>query len=265
MEIFQDSFFTIGKTHKICQDYALVEPGILCVSDGCSSSPNTDFGSRILVRCAMESFVANGKIVNDAVIEKCFECCQILNLPMASIDATLLFCNMNVNGFNVTAIGDGTIVARKKDKTVVIKTINYKGNAPLYLSYFFNDGRKKARTEMFDCTKTIKTIIIKPGLPTVESEEISVNDIELLQFSTDEYEMITLMTDGIDSFAKESLTQTTKTVEPYKSITLIENLIDYKNYNGQFVQRRCQKYLKECQDQKIMNNDDFTIATIFTR
>lgn len=265
MEIFQDSFFTIGKTHKICQDYALVEPGILCVSDGCSSSPNTDFGSRILVKCAMESFACNGKILNDKVMEKCFDCCQILNLSMAAIDATLMFCNLENNIFNIVVTGDGTIVARKKDKTIVIKTINYKGNAPLYLSYFFEPDRKKARSEMFDCTKTIKTTIIKPGFPTVESEEVSVNDIELLQFSADEYEMVSLMTDGIDSFAKEVLTQTTKTIETYNPITLIQNLIDYKNYNGQFVQRRCQKYLKECQDQKILNNDDFTIATIFIR
>jgi hypothetical protein len=266
MEIFQDCFFSIGKTHKICQDYAVTEPGIICVSDGCSSSNNSDFGSRILIKIAIQHYKNNKSINPIAIMDKCFECCSVLDLNYSALDATLLFATIENNKFNIVMAGDGTIVARKKDKSVVIKNIFYKGNAPLYLSYFKNPGRKKAREEMYDCTKTIETITIIPGTtqnPAIE--ETSINEIENFTFNCDEYEMVSLMTDGIQSFSKEVISQTTKTVESCNDLILISNLIDYKNYNGQFVQRRCQKYLKECYDQKIINNDDFTIATIFTR
>lgn len=265
MQTYQDTFFTIGKTHKICQDYASAELRLICVSDGCSSSPNTDFGSRILTKIAIQQYRTNITINPNLIIDKCYQCCDVMHLPYCALDATLLFAAMEDNKINVTMVGDGTLVARKKDKSVIIKHINYKGNAPLYLSYFKDKSRKKAREEFYDCTKIIETIQMIPSAPISLSEEISTNEIENFSFNCDEYEMVSLMTDGIQSFSKEVISQTTKTVEPCNDITLIQNLIDYKNYNGQFVQRRCQKYLKECHDQKIMNNDDFTIATIFTR
>ena len=46
--VYSDSYFKIGKTHLICQDYALHSEGHISLSDGCSSSPNTDIGSRLL-------------------------------------------------------------------------------------------------------------------------------------------------------------------------------------------------------------------------
>jgi len=51
-----DSIFTIGKTHRICQDYAHTgnKNGMFyaILSDGCSSSEHTDLGSRIMVKTA---------------------------------------------------------------------------------------------------------------------------------------------------------------------------------------------------------------------
>ena len=48
-----DAAFTIGKTHAVCQDYALAQNAsdtsplrATWLSDGCSSSPHTDIGAR---------------------------------------------------------------------------------------------------------------------------------------------------------------------------------------------------------------------------
>ena len=51
-----DSAFQIGKTHDVCEDFALTgtfedeknTARYVIVSDGCSSSQNTDLGSRLL-------------------------------------------------------------------------------------------------------------------------------------------------------------------------------------------------------------------------
>jgi len=45
-----DHHFCIGKTHKVCEDYAtsgITEDGVTyaIASDGCSSSKDTDFGA----------------------------------------------------------------------------------------------------------------------------------------------------------------------------------------------------------------------------
>ena len=58
-----DSAFQIGKTHDICEDFALtgtknsIVPYTI-VSDGCSSSPLTDVGSRILSFAAIVRLLA---------------------------------------------------------------------------------------------------------------------------------------------------------------------------------------------------------------
>jgi len=58
-----DSFFFIGDSHEICEDYAVsgihhlneAETNIVpygIVGDGCSAAKNVDFGSRFLVKAA---------------------------------------------------------------------------------------------------------------------------------------------------------------------------------------------------------------------
>ena len=43
-----DGAFYIGTTHEVCQDYCMAENDAIVVSDGCSGSPGTDMGSRVL-------------------------------------------------------------------------------------------------------------------------------------------------------------------------------------------------------------------------
>lgn len=47
-----NSFYQIGRDHKVCEDYAIcgMEPfPYTILSDGCSTGKHTDVGSRILV------------------------------------------------------------------------------------------------------------------------------------------------------------------------------------------------------------------------
>ena len=48
----------IGSTHALCQDYALArnDGPYVILSDGCSSSPDTDVGSRLLVKASEKIF-----------------------------------------------------------------------------------------------------------------------------------------------------------------------------------------------------------------
>ena len=64
MKILKDSIFKIGKAHSVCQDYAagITYPpirdmtyNVIALSDGCSSSLNTDWGSRLIVNESMNA------------------------------------------------------------------------------------------------------------------------------------------------------------------------------------------------------------------
>lgn len=66
MTLTPDAFFTIGKTHTVCQDYAHAgfipgtDQAYAIVSDGCSGSPDTDFGSRFMVTAAIQVLAKYG-------------------------------------------------------------------------------------------------------------------------------------------------------------------------------------------------------------
>jgi hypothetical protein len=98
-----DFYLERGKDHAICEDFAaagLVDgSGFAMVSDGCSSSKEVDFGSRILVHAARDNLLpllasrASFDVVGfgEATIAKagkvigCFAA-----LPVSVLDATLL-------------------------------------------------------------------------------------------------------------------------------------------------------------------------------
>lgn len=263
-----DSYFSIGKTHIHNDDYALskdmLEDSLIVVSDGCSSSPHTDFGSRILTQTLIKSWLSYDKINHLDFLKSlnCWKIAESLALPNSCLDATLIYAFKHNNLIKVVAVGDGTIAIKDKFDITTILTISYKGNAPLYLNYFVDYNRMKALKEMFDCTKEIKTTIIDPHGKIISTSYISSNDIEEYAFPIDEVKSISIFTDGISSFTKAIITPTSKSFEPVPEYEIIRKLVDYKGTAGVFVQRVTKKTLKDLKDIGIENNDDLSVATI---
>ena len=67
-----DAYFAIGRTHDVCQDYALASDDVpktwALVSDGCSSSPASDIGARLLGRAAAHA-LERGRLAPTQVIK----------------------------------------------------------------------------------------------------------------------------------------------------------------------------------------------------
>ena len=83
-----DSYFCIGSTHDVCQDYAISSPDRLraIISDGCSSAPDTDFGSRLLVKAKERNFYEN----DDSIILSARNSADAIGLHDITLTATLL-------------------------------------------------------------------------------------------------------------------------------------------------------------------------------
>ena len=69
--MISDSYFEIGNTHMVCQDYALNGSSpdnrlhYSIVSDGCSSSKHSEIGAQILCHVAQDCILTYANIISN--------------------------------------------------------------------------------------------------------------------------------------------------------------------------------------------------------
>jgi len=272
-----DSFFAIGTSHLVCQDYARTgvcrsDDLFAVVSDGCSSSPDTDFGARFLTislagqkaaTAAMDDIRSEISFENvlyraNVLLGLCFD-----DKRQERLDATLLTAAVNKNYVNVNIVGDGVVVAVRKSGRIDVYDIDYQG-APGYLSYLLDTQRLE--TYLLAGFGT-RTVTVYSDRQEVDSFENSINDIETdsfverLIFNHQSYELILVMTDGVHSFQKK---MENGTFESISFLDIIDKIIDIKQYKGDFLVRRCRRFLgKYCVKNNIQHYDDFAVAGIY--
>lgn len=269
-----DSAFYIGKTHQVCQDYAahgISTTGMpfAVISDGCSSSPDTDFGSRFLTKasaCLLStldnfSFLQSGAFLQALVESSSYVKC--VGLPSESLDATLLVAQKIDDRYLFTCAGDGVLAKLKKDGTIDVTQIEYDSGAPYYLNYQLNSDRNKGYKEKFGLVRRIKTYSIVKGEPTsIVVREDTDGSVFFEGGSAADYVTLAVMSDGILSFMETIRTSTSKTnvpVEPYK---VLSELLAFKSYAGVFVQRRFQRFRKDCEERGWFSVDDISIGAV---
>ena len=101
----------------------------------------------------------------------------------------------------------------------------------------------------------------------IGKDEISLKK-KNFEFTCDMYDfdLVVLMSDGIHSFKEieQSLVPYAKTFQ--RDIDYLEvskELFQFKQMNGVFIQRRCQKFFKNCKGKGWYHFDDFSMAGIY--
>ncbi len=281
-----DSFFTIGLTDKICQDYAVdfveirtVPPfAHVIVSDGCSSAPHTDFGSRLLVKAAELSVHLMHTAYHrnlDRLMHTSIEAANIfrktLALPTDSLSATLLAACYDEDAqiFSTICVGDGAIIGKTKDGWLSIFEYEFKRGAPYYLRYELDEEDKKRYFSEFGNEVMLHTTDVSPsGEFKFSGQQVEFTPEKFFfthDFPLSQYDTVAVMTDGIQSFIKQEITGTSKQNNPVDSLEIIRELMNFKNYSGDFVQRRCQMAFRKFKTAGIQNYDDFSMAVITTQ
>ena len=110
-----DCIYRIGAGHAVCQDYCVARGGddpYVVIADGCSSSPDTDCGARLLVRSAAALLPARADLASDAefgqaVVERALPHAEGLGLPAQALDATLLWLTLDGGEWTASVHGDG--------------------------------------------------------------------------------------------------------------------------------------------------------------
>jgi hypothetical protein len=273
-----DSAFQIGKSHRVCQDYAesglhtMYQPpgaraAYAIVSDGCSSSPQTDFGARILTRIYSKHpdwMYRKYEFFEDhaAHLERYT---KGLQLDATSMDATLVAGAVFGDTYRVYVAGDG-VVARVYADRISVTVVSYPSNAPLYLNYHLDENRKKAYRAKFGTKRNCLSYdILSNGEVNFESvyeEETEDESVWYQEGSTAGLQALCLMSDGVESFYRMVLQGATKVQDFIPLKEVLPKLLGFKGYQGEFVQRRMQRFSKDCHNLEWEHSDDLSLAVI---
>lgn len=290
-----DAAFVTGKTHRVCQDYARADISngqYAIVADGCSSSPDSDFGSRLLVK-SVENF-AIGTFGNNSLLHKqlpttssvfydfaplalrdAIAAQKVLSLGSQSLDATLLLAcyregrigDTHDDTFldkviHVQVYGDGFVAARRRESGIIdAYRIEYPSGYPLYLSYSAHaERRARLLKELNNNPATLEGWVIETGLDASEpylshSDTDVLDDCHHLFFPIEKYDLVAIFSDGVNTFTDANGVS----VAWQKVLT---ELMDVRSSKGEFVQRSMNWLVKECVRRKWSFADDISMAAI---
>lgn len=272
MKFNTDSYYAIGSSHTVCQDYSLSklisynienDAAFALVCDGCSGSENSDFGARLIAKCAenrLKYFFAEEKSFRLKLADAADYCRDILDLNKECLDATLLFAQADFNGYEIRAYGDGGILKLKHDGTIEYTFIEYPSGAPLYLNYYLDNDRFERYKSQFGLQRKIyKWNLSSDNESNVNFTVVSDESGEpYVEYGDNDYKVIAVASDGIASFMK----YIDKTIEPANMIDIVRQVMDFKSVKGEFIKRRMNGFKNYCEKNSLKHLDDFSIAGI---
>lgn len=262
-----DTFSEIGSQHKVCEDYCVSSEDpfpFIVLSDGCSSSKDTDMGSRILCHLAKQYFNYNKHFfdyiqkdqLGDWVINNAEQTARHLGLSDTCLDATLIAAYPMLSYVNIIFYGDGLIILEDAAKNIEVFSIHYNPNAPYYLSYKINPKR---RLDYHNMKVTKKILHYTEVINKVTEEEIAYDNPFSLNINlvTSGYKKIMICTDGIESFLKGTDKPDQQTLK-----SIFKECLNFKTTAGEFLKRRLIRVLKELKTEGWNHYDDLTAGVI---
>ncbi len=245
-----DSFLEIGSQHQICEDFITSGFGFynyVILSDGCSSSENTNCGAMILAQLAKEYLefrkeelhLISHDDMGDWIIYNAETIVKHLGLNLTCLDATLMISYVLDGYVYIYIYGDGYVVMVDELGEIQIDKITFSFNSPYYLSYKTDFFRRDVYKNM-NCSKTIRSNYLVRAYESFRSEHYQLPSQYELKASN--FKEVYVASDGIDSFLRNGIKLPVEDV--IKSFLDVERVSRDKNTKGVFVQRRCRKAIK---------------------
>ena len=254
-----DTFLEIGSQHKVCEDYIVSgnDPvPYIILSDGCSTSDNTEMGSRILSHLAKQFLKYNADELHDVdywklgtwVIHNAEQTARQLGLSKSCLTATLIVAYYLDNQIRIMIYGDGSFVTVGSMGGIDITSIEYEGNAPYYLVYLVDQFRH----ELYHERSPRKLIKFTYSDGSKRDEDVAYDSPLDFKLSTTVNPLVLPMSDGIDSFLHGTDRQPAEQFMPL--------FVDFKNTKGEFLKRRLNKQMKSFTRSGIHHFDDLSIG-----
>ena len=254
-----DSAFVMGMGHRVCQDYARAgaygfSPHLTygIVSDGCSSSPDTDVGARLLALTAerlFQGYYEEGRFtINLPRVARVAESARDIffpTLPCEALDATLLTVMADrPDRALVCCMGDGVIAAKNWDGALRIWDVEAPDGYPRYPNYL----NHVARRELVEAG--VPWIVRFPG-----GGEYHTSKVVPFEQPVEGAAVVAIFSDGVRSFTDAER-------RPIPAEEVVAELMAFKGYQGAFVQRRLYAFLKAAAKRGWRHEDDVAMAAI---
>lgn len=271
-QINTDAIFLKGTDHLVCQDYATnfgsnKENSHIIVCDGCSSSPMSDVGAR-LIALETAQIISIEKNTEEILkflkwnFEHSFQFEMRIN-PFI-LDATLLFAYINKEFLNLAMYGDGCCIVKYKNDQLEMYNRVFKNSYPNYFSYQLDEQRYENYLALKETT-FIENYIgsTKENLHRYAIWTPFMSDNYMQKsFSLNTIEWIILASDGIHSFYKKDENGKRTSID---FLEIVKQLVDFKNFHGVFVERHVRSLIKRLEKQNIFHYDDFSVAGLYVK
>ncbi len=275
-----DTFFTQGSSHRICQDYAAHGPNYVVLSDGCSSATDSDFGARLLTRAAISAIrdykIFDAKTFYNTILTTAAIYCDALKLSSDALFATLLTARIDPttpNGENIRVYvsGDGVVAAKRRDGKINVYKISFPGSAPLYLRYFLKKEDWDSFHAQYNGQMSEESYILQPDGEITDYQKVTsewphadqLNIYPSYSFNRDDFECIAVFSDGVASFQRFVTAGAGRSTELVPEEEIIKEILAFRGYQGEFVQRRCQMAFNKFEKAGWRNFDDFSVGAIY--
>jgi len=255
-----DTFLRIGHSHQVCEDYIIsgeTPVKYVILSDGCSSSKNTEMGARILCHLAKQYLLyrkddyrfpsIDYNEMGSWIIHNAELTARQLGLTRNCLDATLIIAYIFQGIYYIYMYGDGAVIIQGKDKKVSIMEVEFTKNAPFYLSYKIDPERM----DLFH--KMGQDLLIKHISHNINNENSYAYDYKcLFSYDIQYFPNILICSDGLFSFMKGT--------EPEQTIEIATDFLAYKSTKGEFLKRRLKRAIKLYEAAGIFHNDDLSVG-----
>lgn len=257
-KIHYDHFFTIGKTHLVCEDYATQgdkPTPFIVLCDGCSSSKDSDIGARILALTTKhiientDNWPLGYVTFGQQLILTAWDIVEKLHLTNNVLDATVMLAFIHRETIQVYVYGDGCLLFKDQDGHVGTIEIIFTHNAPFYLSYWPD----KARQEEYASYEP-KPLLLNDSVNGL-SKPLPFQKPLFFELPLAKFPVVAIASDGAAHFIEA--TQSAKKVPLYP---IAKTLLDFKNIEGEFVKRHTQGALDSYARKNIFPADDLSIG-----
>lgn len=275
MNIQADNITFDGTGHQFCQDYSLSDGmgkvPFTVVSDGCSSSDFTEFGSQMICHIVKRimheadmNIILNHEAFANQVMERANKVIETIGMTNSCLFATLIVAFFYEGQIYVYAFGDGCISVVDWNEDITIRQIEYSKNMPFYPIYnnpldtdMYTDALIRDNFSLN--SKTVSYWRKENGVfveDPILFERVKFNEPTILKYDASLVKTIAITTDGVASFTKDRFQNKPMT-------DVMENYILFKNFKGSFVKRRVKKYTEELYKDEFENYDDVSVGALF--
>jgi len=264
-----DCAFRMGRSHSVCQDYAVAGGGerpYVIVADGCSSSPDTDIGARLLARLAERSLRSGAAELGlERVVRRAGKLATHLGLNACCLDATLLTARVRGEQWQVRVAGDGLVAWQDRDGWIHVRVISYGAGYPEYPSYLACPERRRSFEALDGNHATLLRITLEPDGRAVSLPDEMLSPSGYQESgSVRDAVWVALLSDGAASFVAQNAAEDRSCGSASVAVaTVLGELLRFKSMQGVFVQRRLARFSQQCATRGWCHQDDLALGAIY--